>query len=403
MKVFLNENVWDAALDRIEYLFDEFENVVVAFSGGKDSTVTLELALIVARRRGRLPLKVCFLDQEAEWAVNISYVKSVMYREEIEPLWIQVPIFLPNSLSQTTPFLIAWEDGKEWMREKDPISIKEGLTLKNEGTEGKAGYWYTYFSKAVEQLFPNAPVCLLGGIRTEESPTRLVALTHQPTYKHITWGKKLNEKNRQFTFYPIYDWCISDVWKAIHENEWAYCELYDYMYRYGVAPHAMRVSNLHHETAVHHLFYLQEIEGATWEALTKRLGGINQARHISKAEMMQVKDLPFMFDNWREYRDYLTDKLIINETQRAAFFKMWKNMDKRYSDMRLIELLHKKQITSVLVNDWEGCKLANFENAPPVVMYRKWKKGRLDPRGLRPSNLKHIPKWAWPDEVKANE
>jgi predicted phosphoadenosine phosphosulfate sulfurtransferase len=34
-------NVYDAALERFRYLFDNFDKVVVSFSGGKDSTVCL--------------------------------------------------------------------------------------------------------------------------------------------------------------------------------------------------------------------------------------------------------------------------------------------------------------------------------------------------------------------------
>ena len=42
MKIYLKQNVWDAALERIEHIFDEFDDVVVSFSGGKDSTVTFQ-------------------------------------------------------------------------------------------------------------------------------------------------------------------------------------------------------------------------------------------------------------------------------------------------------------------------------------------------------------------------
>lgn len=85
MKMFLKENVYDSALKRIRYLFDEFPNIVVAFSGGKDSTVCLQLALIVAREKKRLPLKVAFIDQEAEWDTVIDYIREVMYNPEIQP------------------------------------------------------------------------------------------------------------------------------------------------------------------------------------------------------------------------------------------------------------------------------------------------------------------------------
>ena len=45
MKTYLDKNVYEAALERIAYCFQEFDNVLVAFSGGKDSGVLLNLVL----------------------------------------------------------------------------------------------------------------------------------------------------------------------------------------------------------------------------------------------------------------------------------------------------------------------------------------------------------------------
>ena len=53
-KVYLNKTVYEESLDRIRFVFDEFPNVVVCFSGGKDSTVCLELSLIVAAFKSSL-------------------------------------------------------------------------------------------------------------------------------------------------------------------------------------------------------------------------------------------------------------------------------------------------------------------------------------------------------------
>ena len=58
MKLYYNKSVWDAALDRIRYIYDNEENVLVNSSGGKDSTVVTELAIMVAREKGRLPVVV---------------------------------------------------------------------------------------------------------------------------------------------------------------------------------------------------------------------------------------------------------------------------------------------------------------------------------------------------------
>lgn len=64
---YLPETVFEEALNRVNFVFDNCDDVIVSMSGGKDSTVVFNLALMVAKERKRLPLKVFWLDQEAEW------------------------------------------------------------------------------------------------------------------------------------------------------------------------------------------------------------------------------------------------------------------------------------------------------------------------------------------------
>lgn len=378
MKIYLNETVFEASLNRIRRLFDEFENVCVFFSGGKDSTITLELALIVARERNKLPLKVYFLDQEAEWQFVIDYVKEVMSRDEVEPFWVQVPIFFPNSLSQGTPFITLWEEGKKWMREKDPIAIKDNHVLEpNIGGEVKLGFWYKYFERAAKNLFPDSPACFLGGMRAQESPARFTAVTGAATYKDITYGKILNKKLNHYTFYPIYDWDVSDVWKAIHDNKWSYCKLYDEHYKYGVAIKDMRVSSLIHETALKNLFFLHELEKDTWNALNERMDGVNMAKHMDKDGMLMVSELPVMFKSWKEYRDFLTEKLITNDRYKSIFKSEWEKMDETFSELRTPDDLYKRQVVCVLAGDVEFTKLRPYINSSPLIAYDKWRRGVL--------------------------
>lgn len=350
MKLYLPDNVFDAALQRIRWLFDEFEHISVGFSGGKDSTVTLNLALRVAEEKGRLPLPVVFIDQEAEWQTVIDYVGSVMRDPRVEPWWLQVPIRLFNATSVNEPWLHCWEPGKQWVRDKDPIAIKENIF----GTDR----FGAMFEALNAHRFPGKPAIYLNGVRAEESPARLMGLTSYATYKGETWGRVGNKKSGQYTFYPLYDWSYTDIWKSIHDNGWGYCPIYDYMYQHGVPLQHMRVSNVHHESAAKILYYLQEIEGDTWDRITNRLAGINtvgQLRHQWQAP----KELPWMFSSWYEYRDHLIDTLIADPKLQDYYRKTFAAWCDRY-DVAVHPQLVKTQISCVLLNDYHGTKLSVF-------------------------------------------
>ena len=386
MKIYLKTNVFEESIKRINQLFDEFENVVVATSGGKDSTVVKELALMVAEERGRTPLPVMFVDQEAEYGLVIEYIRKAMNDPRIDPYWLQVPMKMPNSLSMDQPFLNAWGDGEKWMRPREEISIKENVY----GVETWTSGGNSIFKSFLKHHFPNEQACYLAGVRAEESPTRLAALTTGKTYKDITWGKVLDKKRDHYTFYPIWDWNLKDVWKSIHSHNWNYSKIYDELYRYGIPPHRMRVSSLMHETAVHSLFFLQEIERDTWEQLTARLGGINQASHIQKRELMTAANLPYMFDSWKEYRDYLTDNLITKPEWREKFHARWRKMDETFSEMVNPDVVVKAQIKSILVCDIDFVKITNFLNSPSIIAYTQWRKGKLNSRTRDKKALIHI-------------
>ena len=50
IKDYLNVNVYDAIQNRFEFIFQEFENIYVSFSGGKDSALLLNLLLDYKRK-----------------------------------------------------------------------------------------------------------------------------------------------------------------------------------------------------------------------------------------------------------------------------------------------------------------------------------------------------------------
>jgi hypothetical protein len=61
-----------------------------------------------------------------------------------------------------------------------------------------------------------------------------------------------------------------------------------------------------------------------------------------------------------------------------------------YDEMRNPDEMYKKQIGSILINDWEFVKLQGYLNTPPIIAYRDWKKGKLGRRARPSKNLVQI-------------
>ena len=90
-QVYISKNVLEATKERIAFIFDEFENIVVSISGGKDSTVLAHLALTEAHKRNRR-IGIFFLDEEVVYDSTVKQVEYIMnlYPENTIPLWFQI-------------------------------------------------------------------------------------------------------------------------------------------------------------------------------------------------------------------------------------------------------------------------------------------------------------------------
>ncbi len=266
---------------------------------------------------------------------------------EVEPYWFQMPMKIFNATSTTTDWIHCWEEGKKWMREKHDCSIKENTY----GTQR----FKKLFTAIIKKDMP-CSTANIGGVRAEESPARLAGLTNGATYKGETWGKKDDAKNNKYTFYPIYDWVYSDVWKAIHENKWSYCRIYDKQYSYGTPVRMMRVSSLCHETSVTNLKYIHEAEQDTYNKLVERLEGVSTEAKFG-SDFSVPKTLPWMFRSWKEYRDHLLENLIPEGQGKEKIKGRFLNWDKSYEDM---ESYQRVCVKTVINNDYHFTHLDIF-------------------------------------------
>lgn len=367
MRYYLQQNVYEAGLDRIRYVFNEFDDIIVWVSGGKDSTAIFHMSMTVAKELDRLPLKVAFIDQESEWQSTIDIIRKWMYRPDVIPLWYQIPFKLNNSVSFFHEWLYCWDEKQKdlWPREKESCSVKEnryGVDL-----------FMPLFEAILYTDYPNERIGSIAGVRAEESPGRFTGLTSSLTYKDVTWGRKYRNKNH-VAFYPLYDWSFTDIWKYILDNKLEYNKIYDLQHKYGIKVQNMRVSSLHHETSLRAIFYMQEAEPETFNKLTRRLSGISTAKHMG-AEDYYITNLPFMFNNWKEYRDFLLEKLIEPKYQKN--FKSWFiSQDNEFDVLSNYDTIIRGQINALLCNDFECTKLKDIQRRQSNKMTRRNAKER---------------------------
>jgi len=100
----LGKNVFVAAKERIAYVFDNFPQIYVSYSGGKDSTVMLHLVAEEARKRKRT-FGLMFVDLEGQYKLTIEHIHDCFdrYADITEPHWVALPIHLRNAVSQFEP------------------------------------------------------------------------------------------------------------------------------------------------------------------------------------------------------------------------------------------------------------------------------------------------------------
>lgn len=367
------ENVLDAVIKRISFLFDNYDNIQLAFSGGKDSTVLFHLVNAEAKKRGRKFI-LYFQDQEAEYQGTIDFVEWAMLQPNVIPQWYQVPIFMTNAASHEQLFLWAWGDGEEWVREKHPLAIQ-----KIENQYPKRFYKFNlWVAQQNRKNFKGSFVSIIG-LRAEESPDRRFVMFGEDS--DLFWLRRKTEPNKA---YPIIDWSYTDVWKYLVENNLPYNKVYDKMYMLGGNLRYFRVSNLVHEKAFRCLTDLQELEPETYDKLERRLKGVHTAAMYGKENLMySIKELPNQFKSWKEYKDFLLSS--IHPDLKRIFEYQWlrlQNIDD--------EDCFKYMVKRILLCDWEG----NITN-------KKWTFGEnvnytkeqlIERNGLRKSD-EIIQKW----------
>lgn len=313
---FINTDVNTAARQRIHRLFDDFDNVLVAFSGGKDSGVCLNLAYEVAQERGDTSrLAFYYEDYEANYKATHEYVGRVfdsLHGVE-KKYWLCLPISAANSASMYQTRWIPWNPDEQdlWVRpmptHESVISIDNAPFPFEVGTSG--------FDLRVQfsQWFgaTHGKTAVIVGLRADESLTRRAIITSQhrsQMHQGLTWTKKVDEYT--MNAYPIYDWGVKDIWVANGRFGWDYNTIYDLYAQAGMSIHQMRVASPFHHSGQATLKLYRSIDPDSWGKMVARVNGANFAAMYGGTAAMGWRSItkPKHF-TWEEYARFLITTL----------------------------------------------------------------------------------------------
>ena len=316
-KLYLEKNVYQATQERLAYIFNEFDNIYVSFSGGKDSGLLLNLVMDymdehhITKRIG-----LFHQDFEAQYEKTTEYVTRTFerYGDRCESFWCCLPMASKTSLSNYSLWWYPWnpEEKDIWVRpmpenrwvvnlENNPFDFYK-LKMLQEDLYHQFGRWYR------DHCGGGKTVALIG-MRAGESLHRYSAIINKRhPYKDAMWISQ-NFKD-VWTAAPLYDWETEDVWIANGKFGYDYNLLYDLFYKAGQTIDQMRVASPFNEWAIQSLNLYRVIEPQTWAKLVGRVQGANFGAIYGNTKAMGYRQVTLPPGHtWQSYTMFLLSTL----------------------------------------------------------------------------------------------
>jgi predicted phosphoadenosine phosphosulfate sulfurtransferase len=287
-KKVIDKDVLTLARERVREAYQIFDTIAVSFSGGKDSTAVLNLAIDAAKELKRTPVLTFHFDEEAIPYETEHYVRRVAADPAVDLRWYCLPVQHRNACSRKSPYWYPWapEDEAKWVRPLPPEAI----------TWDKVPGWPAEPDRrptmpdAVGLLFDPLKygrVGMLMGIRASESLTRTRAVL-MSTPDNRPWVRPWSggfSQGNLFKVYPVYDWTTADIWTAPKLLGWDYNRAYDHMEYLGMTHDAQRCAPPFGEEPMRGLYTFAQCFPDIWDKMATRVPGAATAARYSRTEL----------------------------------------------------------------------------------------------------------------------
>ncbi len=317
IKRYLTTNVYQSLLKRLNFIFKQFDNIFVSFSGGKDSGLLLNIVLDFQKKYyPNRKIGVFHQDFEAQYTLTAEYVERTFERikNDVEPYWVCLPMATRTAVSNYKMYWYPWDDKKEnlWVRKmpthdyvinlnNNPITTYR-YKMHQEDLAKQFGRWYK------DSHDGKSTICLLG-VRAEESLQRYNGFINKK-YGYMGQCWITNQFKNVWCASPLYDWSVSDIWHANFLFNYDYNELYDLYFMAGLKPSQMRVASPFNDSAKDSLNLYRVIDPDIWIKVVGRVSGANFASIYGRTKALGYRNISLPEGHtWKSYTKFLLSTL----------------------------------------------------------------------------------------------
>jgi predicted phosphoadenosine phosphosulfate sulfurtransferase len=316
-KIYQSQNVYEAFQSRMDYIFGEFDNIYVSFSGGKDSGLLWHLVQQYMQQRGiHRKIGIFHQDFEAQYTKTTEFVERTFASagDDADRFWCCLPMAVRNAMSTFDPWWYPWDPDKQdiWVRpmpehpyvlsvDNNPFDFYKPKMLQDD--------LYKQFGRWYGRHCGGGRTVGLIGIRATESLSRYSSIVNK---RHDYDGRQwITHQFRDiYSAAPLYDWTVEDVWTANGKFGFAYNALYDLYYKAGVPLSDMRVASPFIEWAGSSLNLYRVIEPETWSKVVGRVNGANFGAIYGSTKALGFRDVTLPAGHtWKSYTEFLLSTL----------------------------------------------------------------------------------------------